>query len=124
MAKIPPTLIATKVLQHLIDQVDSPGRGLKGKAGPSPSCGHGACSKLTDGQSGLQAVLVIPPAICVHLHTLLFAPTPGLPWVPVGVIHRGSIQVVEVSSSGILSQAQVSISIVLLHDVCNGLILL
>lgn len=93
-------------------------------AGPDVSCGLGACSKLTDGQSVLHAGLVIPLPVCVHLHTVLSAPTPGFSLVPVGIIHRGPIQVVEISSSGALGQAQVSISVVLLHDACNGLILL
>lgn len=93
------------------------------KVGPYLSCGLDACSKLTDGQSVLVAALVIPLPICVHLHTLFFAPTPGLPRVPFGVIYRSVIQVVEVSRGGALGQAQVGVSVVLLRDACNGLIL-
>lgn len=96
---------------------------LKGKAGACLSCGLDARSKLTDGQPVLAAVPVIPRPIRVHLHTGFFAPTPGLPRVPVGVVCRRPVQEVEGSGGGALGQAQVGVSVVLLRDARNGLIL-
>lgn len=51
--------------------------------------------KLADNKAVLIALFVIPSAISVHLHTLLFPFARRLVWIPVGIAQVSTIQELE-----------------------------
>lgn len=80
--------------------------------------------KFTDCETILVAFFVIPGAISVHLHTFLFPFAIRLMLVPVAIIQRCAIYIIKLTWTLPLSNAQVSILVILFHNVHNSFILL
>lgn len=80
--------------------------------------------KFTDCEAIEVAFPVVPVPIGIHLYTFFCAFAIRLILVPIGVIQRRAIHILKLSRGLILFNAQIGITVILLHNPQNSSVLL